>query len=107
MLRRVIRRPAAIRDLSDYFAYIGQDSEESATRFLKAAEQTFLELAGMPGMGIVTSFSDFGDRNLRRWRIRGFENFLIFGKLHFQITDRGLLERAHPQLPVVCYDEKT
>ena len=32
----------------------------------------------MPGMGAATSFSDSGKRNLRRWRIRGFENFLIF-----------------------------
>jgi toxin ParE1/3/4 len=78
MPRRVIRRPAANRDLIDCFVYIGRDSEESATRFLKVAEQTFLELADMPGMGIVTSFNDFEDSNLRRWRIRGFENFLIF-----------------------------
>jgi toxin ParE1/3/4 len=47
-------------------------------RFLRAAEETFLDLAGMPGMGVATSFGDLGDRNLRRWRIRGFENFLIF-----------------------------
>ena len=78
MLRRVIRRPAANRDLIDIFVYIGRDSEESAMRFLKAAERTFLELAGMPRMGIVTSFSDFEDSGLRRWHIRGFENFLIF-----------------------------
>jgi toxin ParE1/3/4 len=78
MLRRVIRRPAANRDLIDCFEYIGTDSEESATRFLRAAEDTFLALARMPGMGVAISFSDSRDRNLRRWRIRGFENFLIF-----------------------------
>jgi len=77
MLRRVIRRPAANRDLIECFVYIASDSEESATRFLRA-EETFLDLAGMPGMRISTSFSDSEDRNLRRWRIRGFENFLIF-----------------------------
>ena len=32
----------------------------------------------MPGMGVVTSFSGSEDRVLHRWRIRGFENFLIF-----------------------------
>src|SRR5258708_40181123 len=78
MLRRVIRRPAANRDLVECFVYIGSDSEEAATRFLRAAEETFLDLAGMPGMGVATLFGDSGDRNLRRWRIRGFENFLIF-----------------------------
>jgi toxin ParE1/3/4 len=78
MLRRVLRRPAANRDLVDCFVYIGRDSEEIATRFLRAAEETFHDLAGMSGMGISTSFSVSGNRNLRRWRVRGFENFLIF-----------------------------
>ena len=78
MLRRVIRRPAANRDLIDCFVYIGGDSEESAMRFLRAADETFLELARMPGMGVATSFTDSRDRDLRRWRVRGFENFLIF-----------------------------
>src|SRR5450755_62282 len=78
MLRRIVRRPAADRDLIDCFVYIGRDSEESATRFLQAAEETFLELARMPGMGLVTSFTSSADRDMRRWRIRGFENFLIF-----------------------------
>jgi toxin ParE1/3/4 len=78
MFRRVIRRPAANRDLIDCFVYIGRDSEESAMRFLRAAEKTFLELARMPEMGVVTSFSGSLDRDLRRWGIRGFENFSIF-----------------------------
>jgi toxin ParE1/3/4 len=78
MRRRVIRRPAANRDLIECFVYIGSDSEESATRFLRAAEETFVDLAAMPGMGVATSLGEPGDQSLRRWRIRGFENFLIF-----------------------------
>jgi toxin ParE1/3/4 len=78
MSRRVVRRPAANRDLIDCFVYIGRDSEESATRFLRAAEETFFDLAAMPGMGVATSFINSEIRNLRRWRIRDFENFLIF-----------------------------
>jgi toxin ParE1/3/4 len=78
MIRRVIRRPAVNRDLIDCYVYIARDSEESATRFLRAAEGTFLDLAAMPGMGVATSFGNSGDSNLRRWRIRGFENFLVF-----------------------------
>jgi toxin ParE1/3/4 len=78
MLRRVIRRPAAIRDLIDCFHYIGEDREESAMRLLRAAEDTLLELAQMPEMGVAVSFERSRDRKLRRWRIRGFENFLIF-----------------------------
>jgi toxin ParE1/3/4 len=64
--------------LIDCFVYISRDSEESAARFLRAAEETFLDLAAMPGMGVSTSLGESGDQTLRRWRIRGFENFLIF-----------------------------
>ena len=78
MIRRIIRRPVVNRDLIDCFIYIGADSEKSATRFLRAAEETFLELARTPAMGVAVSFGSLLDRNLRRWRVRGFENFLIF-----------------------------
>jgi plasmid stabilization system protein ParE len=74
----MIRRPAVNRDLIDCLVYIARDSEESATRFLQVAEETFRDLAAMPGMGVGTSFKDLGDQTLRRWRIRGFENFWIF-----------------------------
>jgi len=47
-------------------------------RLLRAAEDTLLELAQMPEMGVAVSFERSRDRKLRRWRIRGFENFLIF-----------------------------
>jgi toxin ParE1/3/4 len=86
MLRRVIRRPAVNRDLIDCFVHIGEDNEESAMRFLRSAEETFHELARMPGMGVAVSFSDLQNLSLRRWRIRGFENFLIF----YRPIDNGI-----------------
>jgi plasmid stabilization system protein ParE len=45
---------------------------------LQAAYGTFQELARMPGMGRTRTFPQARLRNLRSFRIQGFENHLIF-----------------------------
>ena len=47
-------------------------------RFLEAAYVTFQELARMPGMGRIRSFPHARLDKLRSFRIKGFENYLIF-----------------------------
>ena len=54
------------------------DDFDAADRFLEAAYGTFQELAKMPGMGCPRTFPHARLRNLRSFRIRGFENYLIF-----------------------------
>ena len=78
MAGRVIQRRAAKRDLIDCFVHIGADNEPAALRFLQAANETFHELAEMPGMGMATMFRSPKCSTLRRWRVKGFTNFLIF-----------------------------
>ena len=75
---RVIQRPAAKRDLIECFAHIGVDNEPAALRFLQASNEIFHELAEMPGMGEATIFRNPNCGTLRRWRVKGFTNFLIF-----------------------------
>jgi len=74
---RAIVRPAAQRDLIRHCAYIGENgSLATARRFLVAARLTFAELAQMPSMGAPRKIGKFP--NLRMWRIREFEKYLIF-----------------------------
>jgi len=74
---RVTVRPAAQRDLIRHFAYIGENSSlAAARRFLAAARLTFDELAQTPGMGVFRKLGKFP--NLRMWRVREFEKYLIF-----------------------------
>jgi len=47
-------------------------------RFLQAAEGTFMELAAMLGMGRAEDFDTPRLTGMRRWRVRGFDNYLIF-----------------------------
>lgn len=83
---RVIQRRAAKRDLIECFARIGADNEPAALRFPQAADETFHELAEMPGMGVAIMFRNPKCGTLRRWRVRGFINFLNF----YRPSDDGI-----------------
>jgi toxin ParE1/3/4 len=58
--------------------YIAFDDIHAADRFLASAHATFKALARMPGMGRPRHFSPAWLRDLRSFRVQGFENYLIF-----------------------------
>jgi toxin ParE1/3/4 len=65
-------------ELSAIWDYHARDNPDAADRFLEAAYGTFQELARMPGMGRPRNFPQAQLHNLRSFRIRDFENYLIF-----------------------------
>lgn len=76
---RVYRRPAARRDLIEHYVYLGENAgEETAERFLAQVEHTFTDLAGNREMGASLASLDPRLAGLRKWRVKGFEKFLIF-----------------------------
>jgi len=65
-------------ELCAIWDYIAIDNLDAADRFLEAAYGTFQELARMPGMGRTRNFPQARLHNLRSFRIKDFENYLIF-----------------------------
>jgi len=65
-------------ELDAIWEYIAIDNIEAADRFVEAAYGTFQELARMPGMGRVRHFPHERLRELRSFRVKGFENYLVF-----------------------------
>ena len=51
---------------------------ETAERFLDRLIDSFDALAHMPRMGVVCGFRKPAARRLRRWRVKEFEDWLIF-----------------------------
>jgi toxin ParE1/3/4 len=51
---------------------------ETAERFLSSVEDSFTDLARNPGIGTALSLQDPRLTGLRKWRVNGFEKFLIF-----------------------------
>jgi toxin ParE1/3/4 len=75
-MKQIVIAASALRDLNRHFDYIAQRDESAALRFFDSARTTFADLARMPGMG--SFYSKTRLPGLQRWRVKGFENFLIF-----------------------------
>ncbi len=70
---RIIRRPAALRDLTRHFAYLTEHAgQATAERFLQAAERTFGDLATTPLLGTPDKVRQGRFAGVRLWRVRGF-----------------------------------
>ncbi len=65
-------------ELDAIWQYIAFDNVDAADRFIEAAYGTFWELARMPGMGRKREFQQEKLSDLRSFRVKGFENYLIF-----------------------------
>jgi len=78
MSQPIQRHVIVEEDLLEAFVFIGLENPAAAYRFLVAAERTIQELAAAPGMGRQRDFAESQLEGLRSWRIRGFENWLVF-----------------------------
>jgi toxin ParE1/3/4 len=75
----VYRRPAARADLIAHYVYLAEHAGDAiADRFLDQAEASFNDLLAQPKMGAPLTLRSLELVGLRKWRVKGFDNFLIF-----------------------------
>ena len=74
----IVRRGQSSSDLKLISEYIAEDNIDAGFRFLIAAEEAIHQLTLHPELGRPQSFRAPRLRNLRSWRVSGFENYLIF-----------------------------
>ncbi len=78
-MAEVFVRARARRDILSNAEYLEEHGGlETALRFLDAIQNTFEALARMPKMGASCAFRSPALRHIRRWPVKGFENWLIF-----------------------------
>ena len=78
-MANVYQRAAARRDLVEQFVYLADNAGlDTAERFLSSCETTFNDLANQPMIGSPLSVGNPALTGIRKWRIKGFENHLIF-----------------------------
>ena len=78
-MAEVFVRARARRDILSNAEYLEEHGGvETAERFLVATRGTFEALAKMPKLGVLCTFRSPALRRLRRWPVKGFENWLIF-----------------------------
>jgi toxin ParE1/3/4 len=69
-------------DAFGYFQFLNELDAEVATRFLKSIDDTVEGLALHPLKRRLRKFKGRDLKNIRFWRIDGFENYLIFYRLN-------------------------
>jgi toxin ParE1/3/4 len=78
-LAQVVVRARARRDILESAGYLEErGGEELAQRFVDATQDTFETLATMPKAGVRCEFNAPVLRYVRRWPVKGFENWLVF-----------------------------
>jgi len=75
----VSQHAAARRDLVEQFVYLAEEAGlDTAERFLASAEASFNDLARQPMIGAPLTLRHPDLATMRKWRIKDFENHLIF-----------------------------
>jgi len=78
-MTEVFRRPAARRDLVEHYAYLYDNASEAvADRFLSQVEGTFTLLLKQPDIGAPLTLKHSDLANLRKWRVKDFDDHLVF-----------------------------
>ncbi|QLE57117.1 type II toxin-antitoxin system RelE/ParE family toxin [Nostoc sp. TCL26-01] len=79
---RLIVKDRATQDLRHLANYIlVNGNADAAVKFLSAAEVTFAQLAKTPKMGKVTQLVVSRLNEIRQWRIKDFQDYLIFYRI--------------------------
>jgi toxin ParE1/3/4 len=75
----IFRQQAALDDLVDHFVFLAENADiDTAERFLANAEAAFDGLARQPMIGSPLTLKHPDLAGMRKWRIKGFDNHLIF-----------------------------
>lgn len=76
---RVTKREAVQRDLVEHFVYLAENASlDVAERFLSSAEASFADLARQPMIGAPLTLKHPDLAGMRKWRVKGFDNHLVF-----------------------------
>ncbi len=82
MSYRLIVKDRATQDLRHLANYIlVNGNTDVAVKFLSAAEATFAQLVKIPGIGKVAQLVVSRLGEIRQWRIKDFQDYLIFYRI--------------------------
>ncbi len=75
---KVIYADGVFEELVNLSFYLAQDDEEIAQTFLNACDNSFRFLSENRFMGSVRNFKNEKLSEVRMWRVKGVEKYLIF-----------------------------
>ena len=86
-MKSVHIRALARQDIADHYVYLAEHADLAvAERFLASVEMSFRDVADRPAMATLLRTRDSRLAGMRKWRVRGFESFLIL----YQPRQKGI-----------------
>ncbi len=70
--------PQARADLLEITRFLSLRNSANAVKFVRAARETFDDLAQSPFLGAPQGFSDPAHHSLRHWPVKSFRSYQIF-----------------------------
>jgi toxin ParE1/3/4 len=78
-MKSVHIRALARQDIADHYVYLAEHAGSAvAERFLTSAQTSFRDLVDRPAMAALLRTRTPDLAGMRKWRVKGFESFLIF-----------------------------
>ncbi len=74
----ILKSVQASRDIEEAFVYVAENDLDKAVYFLVAVEESIELIAKNPFIGSLRQFQNAELKNLRMWRVKSYENYLIF-----------------------------
>ncbi len=78
MAYEILKLPQAERDIEECFVFIAENNLDKGVYFLVAVEDSIEQFAKFPFLGNTRNFQNVQFQDVRMWRVKGFENYLIF-----------------------------
>ncbi len=78
MTYHIFKRPQSERDIEECFVYIAEENLDAGVVFLVAVEDSLEQLARFPLLGKTRAFQNKQFQNIRMWKVKGYENYLVF-----------------------------
>ena len=97
--------PKAEQDLDDLFQYLARENEDTALRFFDSFRETIAQLSKMPNIGKYYQINNPKLKGLRRWRIKGFKQYIIFYLVSDQILTIVRIIYASRDIPRILESE--
>jgi len=83
--------PKASQDLDDLFQYLVRQNKNIALKFFDSSRETIALLAKMPNIGKSCQIDNPKFKDLRQYRVKDFNKFLIF---YFYTDDLLIIVRV-------------
>ena len=75
---KVVYSKAIFVEIVEISSYLAENSYDTALRFFECCDESFRLLSREPNIGVIRHFRIPELREVRMWRVKDFENYLIF-----------------------------